>query len=411
MPVYEYTALNAQGKKHKGVMDADSMSAARQKIRKDGSYPVEIKETLSRGRKKKGADKKNALSLQFGSRIKQQEIHVATRQLATLLGAGIPLVPALSGLIEQTTNKSLQTTITQIKDSVNEGNSLTSSLAEHPRLFSKIYVNMVQAGEASGSLDVVLERLAEVGEQQQALRSRIAAALIYPIFMAVVGIGVLFLLITFIVPSITKVFTDRDQALPLPTTMLISLSDFLQSYWIILVFLIIGLIIGIRFFIQQPKGQRAWDTLKLSIPILSDLNIKIAAATLGRTMSSLLQSGVPLITSLQIVKNILNNLLLADVMDLASEELEKGKSLSSVLRGNKYFTPMLVQMIAVGEQSGSLEKMLEKAAESYEKEVETKIMAMTSMIEPIMILVMGLAVSFIVISILLPIFEMNQLIK
>lgn len=355
--------------------------------------------------------RKNALSLQFGSRIKQQEIHVATRQLATLLGAGIPLVPALSGLVEQTSNKTLQTKITQIKDSVNEGNSLTSSLAEHPRLFSKIYVNMVQAGEASGSLDVVLERLAEVGERQQAMRSRIAAALIYPIFMALVGIGVLFLLITFIVPSITKVFTDRDQALPLPTTILISLSDFLQNYWIILAFLIIGLIIGIRFFIQQPKGQRIWDTLKLSFPVLKDLNIKIAAATLGRTMSSLLQSGVPLITSLQIVKNILDNVLLADVMDMAAEELEKGKSLSSVLRGNKYFTPMLVQMIAVGEQSGSLEKMLEKAADSYEKEVETKVMAMTSMIEPIMILVMGVAVSFIVISILLPIFEMNQLIK
>lgn len=336
---------------------------------------------------------------------------MATRQLATLLGAGIPLVPALSGLVEQTTNKALQTKITQIKESVNEGNSLTSSLAEHPRLFSKIYVNMVQAGEASGSLDVVLERLAEVGERQQAMRSRIAAALIYPIFMALVGIGVLFLLITFIVPSITKVFTDRDQALPLPTTILISLSDFLQSYWIIIVFLIIGLIIGIRFFIQQPKGQRLWDTMKLSIPVLRDLNIKIAAATLGRTMSSLLESGVPLITSLGIVKNILNNVLLADVMDMATEELEKGKSLSSVLRGNKYFTPMLVQMIAVGEQSGSLEKMLEKAADSYEKEVETKVLAMTSMIEPIMILVMGLAVSFIVISILLPIFEMNQLIK
>ncbi|MCI5190554.1 MAG: type II secretion system protein GspF, partial [Candidatus Electrothrix sp. AS4_5] len=331
--------------------------------------------------------------------------------LATLLGAGIPLVPALSGLVEQTTNKSLQTKITQIKDSVNEGNSLTSSLAEHPRLFSKIYVNMVQAGEASGSLDVVLERLAEVGEQQQAMRSRIAAALIYPIFMALVGIGVLFLLITFIVPSITKVFTDRDQALPLPTTVLINLSDFLQNYWIIIAVLLVGLIIGIRFFIQQPKGQRIWDKLKLSLPILKDLNIKIAAATLGRTMSSLLQSGVPLITSLQIVKNILNNILLAEVMDLAADELEKGKSLSNVLRGNKYFTPMLVQMIAVGEQSGSLEKMLGKAADSYEKEVETKILAMTSMIEPIMILVMGLAVSFIVVSILLPIFEMNQLIK
>ena len=413
MPVYEYTALNAQGKKHKGVLDADSISTARRKIRKDGSYPVEIKEAVPRGRRKgkKETDKKNVLSLQLGSRIKQQEIHVATRQLATLLGAGIPLVPALSGLVEQTTNKSLQTKITQIKDSVNEGNSLTSSLAEHPRLFSKIYVNMVQAGEASGSLDVVLERLAEVGERQQAMRSRIAAALIYPLFMALVGIGVLFLLITFIVPSITKVFTDRDQALPLPTTLLISVSDFLQSYWMILVILIIGLIIGIRFFIRQPKGQRIWDTLKLSLPVLRDLNIKIAAATLGRTMSSLLQSGVPLITSLQIVKNILNNVLLAEVMDLAAEELEKGKSLSSVLRGHKYFTPMLVQMIAVGEQSGSLEKMLEKAADSYEKEVETTVMAMTSMIEPVMILVMGLAVSFIVVSILLPIFEMNQLIK
>lgn len=412
MPVYEYTALNAQGKKHKGVLDADSMAAARQKIRKDGSYPVDIQETFPRGRKKhRQGEQKNLLSLHLGSRIKQQEIHVATRQLATLLGAGIPLVPALSGLVEQTTNKSLQTKITQIKDSVNEGNSLTSSLAEHPRLFSKIYVNMVQAGEASGSLDVVLERLAEVGEQQQAMRSRIAAALIYPIFMALVGIGVLFLLITFIVPSITKVFTDRDQALPLPTTVLINLSDFLQNYWIIIAVLLVGLIIGIRFFIQQPKGQRIWDKLKLSLPILKDLNIKIAAATLGRTMSSLLQSGVPLITSLQIVKNILNNILLAEVMDLAADELEKGKSLSNVLRGNKYFTPMLVQMIAVGEQSGSLEKMLGKAADSYEKEVETKILAMTSMIEPIMILVMGLAVSFIVVSILLPIFEMNQLIK
>ncbi|CAK8721587.1 General secretion pathway protein F [Candidatus Electrothrix gigas] len=412
MPVYEYTALNSQGKKHKGVLDADSISAARQKIRKDGSYPVDIQETVPRGRKKlKQGEQKSLLSLHLGSRIKQQEIHVATRQLSTLLGAGIPLVPALSGLVEQTTNKSLQTKITQIKDSVNEGNSLTSSLAEHPRLFSKIYVNMVQAGEASGSLDVVLERLAEVGERQQAMRSRIAAALIYPIFMALVGVGVLFLLITFIVPSITKVFIDRDQALPLPTTLLINLSNFLQSYWFIIAALLCGLIIGIRLFIQKPKGQRIWDKLKLTLPVLKDLNIKIAAATLGRTMSSLLQSGVPLITSLQIVKNILNNILLAEVMDLAADELEKGKSLSNVLRGNKYFTPMLVQMIAVGEQSGSLEKMLGKAADSYEKEVETKILAMTSMIEPIMILVMGLAVSFIVVSILLPIFEMNQLIK
>jgi general secretion pathway protein F len=170
MPVYEYTVLDTRGKKHKGVLDADSMAAARQKIRLDGTYPVEIKETVPKGRKgKKGGVKSSFLSLQFGPRIKQQEIHVAARQLATLLGAGIPLVPALNGLIEQSGNKSLQTIIMQIKDSVNEGNSLTSSLSEHPRLFSKIYVNMVQAGEVSGSLDVILERLAEVGESSRSV--------------------------------------------------------------------------------------------------------------------------------------------------------------------------------------------------------------------------------------------------
>jgi general secretion pathway protein F len=408
MPVYEYTALDTGGKKLKGVLDADSMAAARQKIRQTGKYPVDIRETVPRARQKK---KGGFFFLQSGPRVKQQEIHVATRQLATLLGAGIPLVPALNGLIEQTTNKTLKTIITQIKESVNEGNSLTSALAEHPRLFSKIYVNMVRAGEASGSLDVVLERLAEFGERQQALHSRIKAAMIYPIFMALVGTVVLFLLITFIVPSITKVFNDRNQILPLPTIILIKISSFLQSYWWLVLLLLVALILGIHFFIQRPKGRRIWDKLKLTLPVLQDLNIKIAAASMGRTLASLLQSGVPLITSLQIVKNILNNVLLAEVMDEATEELEKGKSLSGILRGNKYFTPMLVQMIAVGEQSGALEKMLEKAADSYEKEVESKIMAMTSMIEPEMILAMGRVVSFIVISILLPIFEMNQLIK
>ena len=413
MPVYEYTALDAAGKKHKGVLDADSVPAVRQKIRQVGKYPVEIKETAPKGRRgQQGAGKSGFFSLHGGARVKQQEIHVATRQLATLLGAGIPLVPALTGLIEQTSSKSLQTIITQIKDAVNEGNSLTDALAEHPRLFSKVYVNMVRAGEASGSLDVVLDRLAEFGERQQAMRSRITAALIYPIFMALVGIGVLFALITFIVPSITKVFIDRKQALPLPTTILIQISAFLQEWWWLALLMLAAAFLGLRhFFLQTPPGRRIWDKLKLTLPVIKDLNIKIAAASLGRTMASLLQAGVPLVTSLQIVKNILNNVLLADVLDQAGEELQKGKSLSGFLRGNPYFTPMLVQMIAVGEQSGSLDKMLEKAADSYEKEVEAKVLAMTSMIEPIMILAMGMAVGFIVMSILLPIFEMNQLVK
>lgn len=407
MPVFEYTALNAAGKKLKGVLEADSRAAARQKIRKAGDFPVDINETLP----KKRAKAKGLALPQLGKRIKQQDVHVATRQLATLLSAGIPLVQALNGLIEQTTNTGLKTIIAQIKDDVNEGNSLTAALSEHPRLFSRIYINMVQAGEASGSLDVVLERLAEFGENQQALKSRIKAAMIYPIFMALVGIGVLFMLITFIVPSITKVFEGTKQALPLVTIILIKLSSILASFWWLLLLLILAVILAIRFALSKPAGRKYWDRIKLTFPGISDLNIKIASALFGRTLSSLLHAGVPLFTSLGIVKNILNNMILSGVIEDAAFELEKGKSLSEILRGSKWFTPMLVQMIAVGEQSGALEKMLEKAAESYEKEIETKILALTSMIEPIMILIMGLVVSFIVISILLPIFEMNQLIR
>ncbi len=408
MPVYEYSALNPAGKKLKGIVEADSRTAARQKIRQAGNYPVDIKETLSG---KKGETKRKASFFRLGGRIKQQEVHIATRQLATLLGAGIPLVPALNGLIEQTTNPAFRTIIAQIKDQVNEGNSLTTALSEHPRIFSRIYINMVQAGEASGSLDVVLERLADFGENQQALKSRITAALIYPVFMGFVGIGVLFTLITVIIPKITKVFEGSKQALPLPTLFLIGLSNMLAHYWWLIFLLIIAIVIGVRYALARPRGRRFWDRMKLTLPGLRDINIKIASARFSRTLSSLLHAGVPLFTSLGIVKNILNNTLLAEVIDNAALELEKGKSLSDILRKSKWFTPMLVQMIAVGEQSGALEKMLDKAAVSYEKEIEAKILALTSMIEPIMILGMGLVVAFIVISILLPIFEMNQLIR
>lgn len=409
MPVFEFTALTSSGRKVKGVIEADSLTAARQKIRGQGQYPVEMRETSARA----ATGGTSLLSRQFrlGQSIKQQDVHIATRQLATLLGAGIPLVPALNGLIEQTANRSFKTVLAQIKDAVNEGNSLTTALADHPRLFSKIYINMVRAGEASGSLDVVLERLAEFGENQHAIASRVKAALLYPLFMAIVGIVVLFLLITFIVPSITSVFEGTQQALPLPTVLLIATSTLLKQYWWAVLILAAGALTAARWYIGTPRGRRHWDLMKLSAPGIRDLSIKTASARFSRTLASLLQSGVSLITSLQIVKNIVDNVLLAEMINDACEALEKGSSLSHFFKGNAWFPPMLVQMIAVGEQSGALDKMLAKAADSYEKEVESKILALTSMIEPVMILSMGVVVSFIVISILLPIFEMNQLIR
>jgi general secretion pathway protein F len=408
MPVYEYTALDRAGKNVSGIIDADSTVAARQKLRATGKFPVQVNESTVKTKSESAAG--FSLSSLF-NRVAPDDIHALTRQLATLLNAGIPLVGALDALMEQTTSPPLKKIIAQIKESVNEGNSLTVSLTKHPKLFSNIYINMVRAGEASGSLDVVLERLAEFGEHQQALKGRFQAALVYPIFMAIIGSGVLFFLLSFVVPNLTRIFTEMKQVLPLPTTILIWFSGFMRSYWWAIVLLMVAAIFGIKEFIRKPKGRHIWDTLKLRAPVIGQINRQIALSRFGRTLGSLLQSGVPLITSLQIVRNIVNNVLIGTVIDEAMEDIQAGKSLNFALSRSIWFPPVFRQMVAVGEQSGDLERMLQKIAESYEREVETRIAGMTALIEPIMILLMAVIVGFIVISILLPIFEMNQMVR
>lgn len=407
MPVYEYTALDRVGKNISGIIDADSTVAARQKLRASGKYPVQVKEATSKAKAEPGA------SFSFPTifnRVTADDIHALTRQLATLLNAGIPLVGALDALMEQTTSPPLKRIIAQVKESVNEGNSLTASLSKHPKLFSNIYINMVRAGEASGSLDVVLERLADFGEHQQALKGRFQAALVYPLFMAIVGSGVLFFLLSFVVPNLTRIFTEMKQVLPLPTTILIWFSGFMRLYWWIIVAIMVAIIVGIKEAIKKPKGRYIWDTLKLRSPVIGQINRKIALSRFGRTLGSLLQSSVPLITSLQIVRNIVNNVLIGDVIEEAIEDIQAGKSLNIALSKSVWFPPVFRQMISVGEQSGDLEGMLHKIADAYEREVETRITGMTALIEPIMILLMAVVVGFIVISILLPIFEMNQMV-
>jgi general secretion pathway protein F len=407
MPVYEYTALDKAGKTRNGVIDADSKVVARQKLRGTGYFPVEVKETAAGSKEERTTDVSFRLFLR---RVKQEEVQATTRQLATLLGAGIPLVAALDGLIQQAGSSTLKKVLSHIKESVNEGNSLTTALSQYPKLFSNIYINMVRAGEASGSLDIVLERLAEFGEKQQALQGRLKAATVYPIFMACVGTAVLFYLITFIVPSITRIFTEMNQALPLPTVMLISVSHFMRSFWWVLLIILVGLVIGSKEFIKRPRGRRFWDEGKLRLLLVGAINRKMALARFGRTLGSLLESGVPLLTSLQIVRNIVNNVLIAKAIDDAAVEIREGVSLKSSLAKSPWFPPLVLQMIGVGEQSGELEVMLNKMADAYEREVEADIMGATALIEPVMILFMGLIVLFIVVSILLPIFEMNQLV-
>jgi general secretion pathway protein F len=408
MPVYEYTALDGSGKRVNGIIDADSPVAARQRLRGTGVFPVDVKETPSRPRDLRSGPVSVSALLK---RVKPGEVSVATRQLSILLGAGLPLVASLDALMTQIASPQFKKIVAQVKESVNEGNSLAFALSNHPRIFSNVYINMVRAGEASGSLDVVLDRLADLGEHQQALKGRFKAALAYPVFMFFIGTLVLFFLITFIVPNITQIFKEMHQTLPLPTVVLIDLSNFLKSFWWLIVPVIACGILVTRHLKNTPRGRYLWDEAKLRIPVLGPINNKIAVARFGRTLGSLLQAGVPLISALQIVRNIVNNIIIVDVIDNVVEEIEAGKSLASPLAQSRWFPSIVVQMISVGEQSGKLETMLNKAADSYERDVEAQIMAMTSMLEPIMILVMGLVVGFIVVSILLPIFEMNQMIR
>jgi len=404
MPVFEYKALDANGKKIKGIMDADSESMARTKLRSAGKYPISI--AINEKSNAQGSRR----TLRLFERVKSEETSVMTRQLATLLEAGIPLVQALDSLVAQTRNPALKRVIAEIKGSVNEGNTLTKALEEHPKLFSAIFINMVRAGEASGSLEIVLEKLADFGEKQEALKGKLQAALIYPIFMAVIGTAILFILITYIVPNITQVFNEMDKVLPLPTLFLIGLSDFLKVYWWGVVLLLFFAFLGIRYLVETPAGRSAWDLLKLKTPIVGPVVQKVILARFSSTLGSLLDSSVGLMTSMQIVQTLINNVHVSNVIDEAMEHIQKGQSMTVSLSSSEWFPPMFVQMIAVGEQSGSLEKMLKKVASAYEREVETSIVGMTSLIEPIMIAVMGLAVGFVVLSILLPIFEMNQMI-
>jgi len=408
MPVFEYTALDARGKTTSGIIDADGLQAARQKLRSSGKFPVAIREAQEVQAKK--ARETFGVRAWF-SRVKPSHVAVTTRQLATLIGAGFPLVSALDALLPQTPSPALKRTLARVKDLVVEGNSFAYALGQFPGIFPPIYINMVRAGESSGTLEIVLERLAEITEKQQALSNRIQASLAYPVFMLFFGAVVLFILLTYIVPTITKIFTDMKQVLPTPTRVLIALSAFFQSYWwAVLLLLAVGGL-AVRRLRRTPKGRRWWDTTVLKLPGVGSLARKLAVGRFSRTLGSLLENGVTLLVALDIVRNIVGNVQIADTVAQAAEEVGKGKSLWLSLSDGRVFPTLSIQMIQVGEQSGELEKMLYKIADVFENEVETTIMRLTSYLEPVMILVMGCVVGFIVLSICLPIFEMNQLIR
>lgn len=407
MPVFEYTALDINGKTTAGIIDAESAPAARQKLRTAKTFPISIQEMAKPAAKKETG---SPPVFSFLNRVKASEITMTTRQLATLVGAGFPLVSAIDALIPQSKSNALKRILARVKDAIVEGNSFAAALSLYPNTFSGLYTNMVKAGEASGTLEIVMNELADITEKQQALKNKIRTAMAYPVLMSFIGMAVLFFLITFIVPNITGIFEEMHQVLPLPTRMLISLSAFFKAYWWIILLGLFGLGLVFRSIRKTAGGRYFIDKTILRLPLVGKISRKLAVARFARTLGSLLENGVSLLTSLEIVKNIAGNTLIADAVDNAATEVSKGIALGTALSTSRAFPNLAVQMIQVGEQSGDLEKMLEKIALVYENEVETSVLSMTSLLEPVMILVMGVIFGFMVLSICLPIFEMNQLV-
>ena len=408
MPVYEYTALDIKGKTISGIIDADSSRTARQKLRTSKIFPVSIEEVhdTSKIKTKKSFSFKDSFS-----RVRPYEISMMTKQLATLLGAGLPLVSAMDALISQIRSQAFKKMLAKIKDSIVEGNSFARSLSLFPGTFSSLYINMVKAGETSGALDVVLDRLADITEKQEALKNRIRAAMAYPVLMSLIGMLVLFFLLTFIVPNITSIFSEMNQTLPTPTLFLIKISGIFKNYWWMIFIVLTAILFALNSIRKTVKGRYFFDKTKLLLPRFGILAKKIAVARFSRTLGSLLDNGVPMLSSLEIVKNIVDNALISDAIEAASKEVGRGQGLGPALAGTKMFPDLTIQMILVGEQSGKLEAMLDKIADVFENEVENSIMSMTSLLEPVMILIMAVIVGFIVLSICLPIFEMSTLIR
>jgi general secretion pathway protein F len=408
MSVFEYVALDEKGHQRKGFIDAPGVAAARQKLREENVYPVEINQAENR----KETALSGALKINIWQRVPANDVSIFTRQLSTLLGAGMPLVPSLSILMKQANNPLLKKSLAQIREQVNEGKSLTESMSNFPQIFPPFYLNMVRAGEASGTINLVLERLADFSENQQTLMNKIRSALAYPLIMLFMGSAVLFLLMTFVVPKITGIFSDMHQTLPVITIIMITISNFLKSFWWLILILLAAAIAAFKYMTTGTEaGKRMWDNAKLKIPVWGQVNRKIAIARFSRTLATLLQSGVPLLAAMEIVRNVVNNILIGEAIRKAGKDVEEGKGLSGPLTQSGIFPPLVTEMIAVGEQSGSLENMLNRIATAYETEAQADIMVMTSLLEPAMIIVMALLVAFIVFSILLPIFEMNQLVK
>lgn len=419
MAIYAWKGLSAGGKNVSGTRDSDGPKSLRQALRKEGVFITEVREVvggkqakqaLGGGASGKGLKREVDFKGMF-ERVKPQDVAVFTRQLGTLLHAGIPLAEAMSALAEQSDNKKLQLILAGIRQKVNEGGSLADTMTAHPKVFPDLYTNMVRSGETAGNLDAVLFRLSDFMDAQIELRSKVSSAMAYPILMTIVGSLVLGFLMTVVVPPIAAIFADSGKALPWNTQLLVFIADLVGGYWwIVLPVLVVTVLLG-RRWTRRPKGRAFMDRVKLRLWLVGKLIRFIAVARFARTLATMLASGVPVLTALDIVKRVLNNSVLEKVVEDARIAIREGESIATTLKKSGQFPSMMCHMVAVGERSGQLEAMLENVASAYERDVSVEVGRLTSILAPLMIVVMAVGVGFIVFSILMPIIDMGGMVQ
>lgn len=404
MAVYAWRGINASGKSVKGVRDADSPKALRAALKRDG---VMVTEVLERSE----AARKNAREIdlrRFFRRVSSMDVAIATQQLAVLLRSGIPLVEALTAMIDQLEQEEIRAAFTDARDKVNEGSSFADALRQHPKIFSNLYVNMVAAGEASGTLEAVLQRLAEFLDAQSRLKGKVASALAYPAFMALASSVIILIMMTVVVPKVTAIFEDFEQALPWYTELLIWTSDIVTGYWWLLIAMGVGGVVWFRRWKATEEGRKKWDLFVLRVPLFGQLMLMVAVSRFARTLATLLSSGVPVLKAMDITRNVLGNTELMRVVEEARASVREGEGLAKPLRASKRFPPIVTHMIAIGERSGQLEEMLEHVAAAYDQQVDVRVQAITSLLEPLIIVIMGGISGGIAFSILMPLLQINE---
>ncbi|GIL17804.1 MAG: secretion system protein [Oligoflexia bacterium] len=405
MPIFEYKGLTKDGKSAKGIVDSENLRAARAKLKKDGIFVTDLRDkkkaSATAAKKKQGSKTKS---------VPVRDLSLMTRQLATLIKANIPLVDSLTAVSEQVENPTLQEALSDIKNMVNEGSPFFKALTKYPAIFNVIYISMCEAGEMSGTLDMILIRLAEFTEAQNDLRTKVKGALTYPVVMLTVTIGLLFFLFIFVIPKMVTVFESAPQlTMPWYTQAVIDISGVMVNYWYLIIG--IGIISWLLFqnWKKTPRGKTQWDSISLKLPIFGEMNRLVAVARFTRTLSTLLTGGVPMLTAMQIVRNVVDNDIIASAIDDARSNISEGESIAGPLKKSGQFPPIVIHMVNIGEKTGELEKMLTQVADAYDFQVKTKVDAMTGLMGPVVLIVMGFVVGVIVFAVMVPMFEMTNL--